>query len=220
MFARAVLRLHTVPLSVPKIPTSKSCGSITSKLIETKALQVPYSGHVRKTGGRGSYRLIHPAHCPVQRGLAVKSCYSRTYGNPLGWGIYRFSCQTNSPAIAQSPLPHLLPRADERQCGRWPQGAPAMLQFARSGPQHCGKQRLGLVEGEGNAKEVGAAGVGVFFVAGGSRRGEVCEDVPGRVFGEEFFCGGVLASDLYYYALRAAADFEEDGADLSGVEGA
>src|SRR5260370_31314751 len=53
MFARGVLSLHTAPLSVPKTPTSKSCVSITSKLIETKRLQVLHSGHLRKTGGRG-----------------------------------------------------------------------------------------------------------------------------------------------------------------------
>src|SRR5882762_4961687 len=65
MFARGVLSLHTAcpelgrraPLSVPKTPTSKSRVSITSKLIETKRLQVLHSGHLRKTGGWGCYQF-------------------------------------------------------------------------------------------------------------------------------------------------------------------
>jgi hypothetical protein len=51
MFAREVLPLHTAPISVPKTPASKSCACLTSKLIQTKALQVLHSGHLRKTGG-------------------------------------------------------------------------------------------------------------------------------------------------------------------------
>src|SRR5258705_12150199 len=63
MRARGVLSLHTAPLSVPKTPASNSRVSITSKLIETKRLQVLHSGHLRKTGGRGSYQFAngHPA---------------------------------------------------------------------------------------------------------------------------------------------------------------
>src|SRR6267378_2741035 len=57
MFTRGVLSLHTAPLSVPKTPTSKSRVSITSKLIENKPLQVLSFGHLRKTGGWGSYPL-------------------------------------------------------------------------------------------------------------------------------------------------------------------
>src|SRR5258707_1608825 len=57
MFARGVLSLHTAPPSVPKTPASKSCVPITSKLIENNPLQVLHSGHLRKTGGRGSYPL-------------------------------------------------------------------------------------------------------------------------------------------------------------------
>jgi hypothetical protein len=95
-----------------------------------------------------------------------------------------------------------------------------MLQFPGGGGEHCDEQRLGLVEGEGEAEEVGAAGVVVFIVPRGFARGEVCEDVPGRVFGEEFFLRGVLASDFYYCALGAAAGFEEDRSGLRGIEGA
>ncbi len=86
MFARAVLSLHTAPLSVSKTLASKSCVPLTSKLIENKALQVLYSGHLRKTGGRGSYRLVHTTRLGLQRGLAAKSCYSRTYVTYRGWG--------------------------------------------------------------------------------------------------------------------------------------
>src|SRR5258707_4125542 len=55
--ARGVLPFQTVQLLVPKTPTSKSRVSITSKLIENKPLQVLHSGHLRKTGGWGSYPL-------------------------------------------------------------------------------------------------------------------------------------------------------------------
>src|SRR5258708_3817480 len=57
MRARGVLSLHTAPISVPKTPASKSCACLTSKLIETEGLQVLHSGHLRKTGGRGSYQF-------------------------------------------------------------------------------------------------------------------------------------------------------------------
>ena len=50
----------------------------------TIPLQVLYSGHLRKTGGRGSYRLVHAAHLGIERGLGAKSCYSRTYATPGG----------------------------------------------------------------------------------------------------------------------------------------
>src|SRR5258708_4837907 len=45
-------------LPVPKIPAAKPCISITSNLIQIKRLQVLYFGHLRKTGGRGSYQLV------------------------------------------------------------------------------------------------------------------------------------------------------------------
>jgi hypothetical protein len=65
MFARGVVSLHTAwpersrraHLRVPKTLTSKYRVSITSKLIQTKGLQVLYFGHLRKTGGRGSYQF-------------------------------------------------------------------------------------------------------------------------------------------------------------------
>ena len=62
MFARGWPYLHTAcpeqsqraHLPALKSLASKPCVSITSKLIEIKRLQVLYSGHLRKTGGRGS----------------------------------------------------------------------------------------------------------------------------------------------------------------------
>ena len=62
MFAREVLSLHTAHLPVPKTLTSKSRVSITSKLIQTKGLQALYFGHLRKTGGRGSYQFATILH--------------------------------------------------------------------------------------------------------------------------------------------------------------
>jgi hypothetical protein len=54
MFARGMVSLHTTHLPVQKTLAPKPRVSITSKLIETKALQVLYFDHLRKTGGRGS----------------------------------------------------------------------------------------------------------------------------------------------------------------------
>ena len=196
MSAREVLSLYTAQLPVQKTLATNSRISITSKLIQTKALQLLYSGHLRKTGGRGSYRLVHTAHLAVRRGLATKSSYSRTpvlsafregYVTHRGVEVYRCSCQTNSPAMAQTPLPplpYLLPWTHKRHRRRWTQRTPAILQLARSGGEHGGEELLGLVKGDGEAEEVGAAGVGVFFVAGSFARREVCEDVPGRVLRE------------------------------------
>ena len=53
MFARELLSLHTAQLPVRTPLVAKSRVSATSKLIETKGLQVPYFGHLRKTGGGG-----------------------------------------------------------------------------------------------------------------------------------------------------------------------
>jgi hypothetical protein len=66
VFARGWPCLHTAcpeqsrraHLPVPKIPPAKPCLSITSKLIQIKRLQVLHFGHLRETGGRGSYRLV------------------------------------------------------------------------------------------------------------------------------------------------------------------
>jgi len=70
-FARGAVYLHAAcpersrraHLPVPKSLAAKSSVSVSSKLIEIKRLQFHYFGHLRKTGGRGSYRLVHtPPH--------------------------------------------------------------------------------------------------------------------------------------------------------------
>src|SRR6267378_7238859 len=45
-------------LPVPKSLSAKSSVSVTSKLIQTKGLQVLHFGHLRKTGGRGSSKSL------------------------------------------------------------------------------------------------------------------------------------------------------------------
>src|SRR5258708_22162289 len=64
MLARGLVSLHTLPLLGRKSSLVKSRVSITSKLIESKRLQVLYFGHLRKTGGWGSYghltKDVHP----------------------------------------------------------------------------------------------------------------------------------------------------------------
>ena len=73
VYPESVRRAH---LPVPKSLTSKSSVSISSKLIETKGLQALCFGHLRKTGGRGSYQLVHTRHLPAllwrQNGRAAR----------------------------------------------------------------------------------------------------------------------------------------------------
>ena len=65
-FTRGLVSLHTPPLLGRKPSSVNSRVSITSKLIEIKRLQLHYFGHLRKTGGRGSCRLVHTTHDLVQ----------------------------------------------------------------------------------------------------------------------------------------------------------
>ena len=112
MFARGVVYLHAAHLPVPKTLSAKSSVSISSKLIEIKGLQLQHFGHLRKTGGRGSYRLVHTPYLPLRkphgtksnhsRTLALSACvegyeplprksnYSRTYAIPRGWGVWSY----------------------------------------------------------------------------------------------------------------------------------
>src|SRR5258708_38961424 len=53
-----IISVHVGHPPVPKSLAAKSSVSLTSKLIETKGLQVLHFCHLRKTGGRGSYRLV------------------------------------------------------------------------------------------------------------------------------------------------------------------
>jgi len=70
MFARGVVYLHAAHLPVPKTLSAKSRVSITSKLIESKRLQLHYFGHLRKTGGWGSYgHLTKDVHHEPAEGL-------------------------------------------------------------------------------------------------------------------------------------------------------
>jgi hypothetical protein len=65
------ISLHSPPLLGRKSSSGKSRVSISSKLIEIKGLQLLYFGHLRKTGGRGSYRLVHTAQRSGGVGLYV-----------------------------------------------------------------------------------------------------------------------------------------------------
>jgi hypothetical protein len=76
MFARGVVYLHAAHLPVPKSLAAKSSVSVSSKLIEIKGLQILHFGHLRKTGGRGSYRLVHISPLPGRKPSSVKSNHS------------------------------------------------------------------------------------------------------------------------------------------------
>jgi|ERR1700676_5377822 len=78
MFARGKASLHTPPLLGRKSFEAKSRVSTTSKLVENKRLQVLYSHHLRKTGGRGRYRLVHTAYLPLRKPRGTKFNHSRT----------------------------------------------------------------------------------------------------------------------------------------------
>jgi len=75
-FARELVSPHSPPLLDRKPSSVKSRVSTSSKLIEIKGLQLLYFGHLRKTGGRGSYRLVHTTHHLVRKSLAAQSNYS------------------------------------------------------------------------------------------------------------------------------------------------
>ena len=75
-FAWGLVSLRTPPLLGRKSFKAKSHVSISSKLIQTKRLQVLYSGHLRKTGGRESYRLVHTLLLLGRKPSSVKSNYS------------------------------------------------------------------------------------------------------------------------------------------------
>src|ERR1700726_5005748 len=53
-----IISIHTAHVPVPKSLAAKSRVSASSKLIESNGLQVPYFGHLRKTGGRGGLRAV------------------------------------------------------------------------------------------------------------------------------------------------------------------
>jgi len=73
---------HTPPLLGRKPSSAKSRVSITSKLIEIKGFQLQYFGHLRKTGGRGSYRLVHTTHDLVRKSPPLTRAFP-TLARPL-----------------------------------------------------------------------------------------------------------------------------------------
>jgi hypothetical protein len=113
MFARGLVSLHAPPLLGRKPSSVKSRVSISSKLIETKGLQLHHFGHLRKTGGRGSYQLVYTALLPVPISLAAKSNYSRTYAIPGGEGLVI----PTTTQEAGPPAACLRPPAASRQSG-------------------------------------------------------------------------------------------------------
>ena len=95
MLARELLSLHAAPHSVPKTPASKPCSSIiTSKLIQTKAFQVFYPGHLRKTGGRGSNQL-----CDEISGSLLPLPFANLSALRASALACLFSCPDLSPSV-------------------------------------------------------------------------------------------------------------------------
>jgi hypothetical protein len=102
MFARGWACLHAAHLPVPKSLAARSSVSVTSKLIEIKGLQILHFGHLRKTGGRGSYLLVHTAYLPLRKPHGTKSNHSRTCAalpqvqsfphlrDTRGWGVWSY----------------------------------------------------------------------------------------------------------------------------------
>src|SRR5258708_529515 len=86
MLARGLITLHTLPLLGRKSSSVKSRVSITSKLIESKRLQVLYFGHLRKTGGV----------MDIQRKMSTLSL-------PKGSSLYS---ALSFWAVPHSPLPY------------------------------------------------------------------------------------------------------------------
>src|SRR5258708_40203514 len=99
MFARGKVLLYTALPPAPKSLAAKHSVSAPSKLIETKRLQVHSFGHLRKTGGWGSYRLVHNPPLLGRKPSSVKSNHPHTlvpsasregYGMPRGGGCTSF----------------------------------------------------------------------------------------------------------------------------------
>src|SRR5258708_34407234 len=97
MFVRRWVCLEMAHLPVPKSLAAKPCVSITSKVIGNTRLQVLYFGHLRKTGGRGMYRLIHTSNHPVRKGPPPTPVF---------------------PTLPAAPLPNLF---FSIMCGPWAQ---------------------------------------------------------------------------------------------------
>jgi hypothetical protein len=137
MFARGLVSLHTLPLLGRKPPSVKSPVSISSKLIQTKGLQVPYFGHLRKIGGRG----VLPA-CPERsrRVIPISSPLELTEVEESRLPTPLFPLHTKIPLV--SPF---LPLHTRKQ-GGIPSGqcrradifdfSPDLSHFLPAAPQH------------------------------------------------------------------------------------
>jgi hypothetical protein len=88
----------THPALLGRKPSSvKSRVSITSKLIEIERLQVLYFDHLRKTGGRGSYRLVHATGYPVRKSP------QRKFSNQPASAGSRYTAQEAAALAAGGP---------------------------------------------------------------------------------------------------------------------
>src|SRR6266436_3605213 len=101
-------------LLVPKNPAAKSCISITSKLIQTKGLQLHYFGHLRKTGGRGPYGLVHTPPLVLNISYLTTS-FSSFHPPPVAF-------ITQYPAPIAPPPPTTEPTNIPAICGNPPRG--------------------------------------------------------------------------------------------------
>src|SRR6266436_1868253 len=90
-------------LLVPKNPAAKSRVSITSKLIQTKGLQLHYFGHLRKRGGGGGgtdwytprrSSPLHPPPCRFHHTVPRAYCASPSYN-----GTYQYPGNLREPAL-------------------------------------------------------------------------------------------------------------------------
>src|SRR6266481_5135089 len=83
-------------LPAPKSVSAKSCISITSKLIQTKGLQLHYFCHLRKTGGRGSYGLVHTP--PLVLRIPYLTASFSSFRSPLSLSSH------STPRLLRLPL--------------------------------------------------------------------------------------------------------------------
>src|SRR6267378_3770320 len=89
-------------LPVPKSLAAKSRVSITSKLIQTKGLQVLHFCHLRKTGGRGSstFLISQPPFPPSAPPCHFHHTVPRAYcASPSYNGTYQYPGNLREPAL-------------------------------------------------------------------------------------------------------------------------
>jgi len=111
-------------------------------------------------------------------------------------------------------------RTNKGDGGRRAKRAPTVAKRARGGVEEGRQELLGAIVGKGEPEEVGAARVGILFVTRRIAGGEMHQQIPRRVFAEEFFRRSILAGDFHHTALCAATAFQKNGDGLSGMEGA